>query len=116
MWARCRPGTVLSAIGFYSVDPVSTKYIFGTPLFDKVTMHLSGGKKLVITARRQTPASIYVDSVELSGKPHPKSWFLHEDVAEGGEFVIHLKSQPNQKFGSASEDRPVSVLEIPKKS
>jgi predicted alpha-1,2-mannosidase len=107
---------ILSAIGFYSVDPVSTKYIFGTPLFEKVTMNLSSGKKLVITAKRQTPASIYVDSVEFAGKPHPKSWFLHDNVAGGGEFVIHLKSQPNEKFGAAAEDRPVSVLEVAKTS
>jgi putative alpha-1,2-mannosidase len=27
---------VISALGFYAVDPVSTRYDFGTPLFDRV--------------------------------------------------------------------------------
>jgi putative alpha-1,2-mannosidase len=31
---------VLSAFGFYSVDPVSGTYVFGTPLFDHAVVDL----------------------------------------------------------------------------
>jgi putative alpha-1,2-mannosidase len=31
---------VMSAMGFYAVDPISGSYVFGTPLFDKVTIDL----------------------------------------------------------------------------
>lgn len=75
---------ILSSIGFYAVDPVSTHYVFGTPLFDRATLTLAGGKKLVFEAHRETPESIYIHGVELNGKAHPASWFSHSDVAEGG--------------------------------
>ena len=112
---------MLSAIGFYSVDPVSTKYILGTPLFEKVTLSLADGKKLIVEAKRQTPDSIYIDSVEFEGPsspkaPHPKSWFQHADIAQGGHFIYHLQPKPNEKFGSAPEDRPKSELTIPTKA
>ncbi|MDR3727629.1 MAG: GH92 family glycosyl hydrolase [Terracidiphilus sp.] len=102
---------ILSSIGFYAVDPVSTHYVFGSPLFDRVTLALAGGKKLVFEAKRATPESIYIDSVELNGKAHANSWFSHADVAQGGHFVFHLGSQPNANFGKDRTTRPVSTLQ-----
>ena len=104
---------LLSSIGFYSVDPVSTKYILGTPLFDRVTISLSNGKKLVLEAKRDTPASIYIHTVQWNGQPHPRSWFTHKDIADGGRFNFQLGAQPSPSFGKSAEDRPRSVLEIP---
>jgi len=101
---------LLSAMGFYSVDPVSTKYIFGTPLFDKVTINLAGGNKLILDAKRESSASIYLQSIELNGKPHPQSWFTHADVQQGGRFTFRLATHPDSKFGTSAEDRPKSEL------
>lgn len=100
---------VLSSIGFYAVDPVSTHYVFGTPLFDKATITLTGGKRLVLEAHRATAESIYIDSVELNGKAHPKSWFSHADVVDGGRFVFQLSSAPSSRFGKEPSSRPVST-------
>jgi len=107
---------ILSSIGFYSVDPVSTKYILGTPLYDRVTINLSGGKKLVIEGKKAVPGAIFVQSVEFNGKPHPRSWFTHSDVADGGQFVFHLAKQPDPEFGKSLEDRPKSELAVPSKA
>jgi predicted alpha-1,2-mannosidase len=103
---------ILSAIGFYSVDPVSTEYLFGTPLFDRVSIALAGERKLVIESRRETPESIYIDSVEWNGKAHPNSWFRHADVQPGGSFVIHLRPTPDSKFGQSEAARPKSELPL----
>lgn len=102
---------ILSALGFYAVDPVSTQYVFGTPLFDRATLMLAGGKKLVLEARRATPESIYIQGVELSGKPHPNSWFSHAEVAEGGRFTFHLGPQPAPHFGKELCCRPGALPE-----
>ncbi len=107
---------LLSAIGFYSVDPVSTKYILGTPMFEKVTLNLAGGKELIIESRRQTPDSIYVNAVQFNGQNHPRSWFSHADIVHGGQFTFHLEKKPNEQFASAVEDRPKSDLELSQKS
>jgi predicted alpha-1,2-mannosidase len=103
---------ILSSIGFYAVDPVSTHYVFGTPLFDRVTLNLAGGKKLIFEARRETPESIYLQDVQLNGKAHTKSWFSHAEVAEGGRFVIRLGSKPDEHFGKDAGSRPVSDLAV----
>jgi predicted alpha-1,2-mannosidase len=42
---------VLSAIGFYPVDPVRGVYVLGSPLFDRVSLPTAGGRNFVFEAR-----------------------------------------------------------------
>ena len=99
---------VLSALGFYAVDPVSGNYVFGGPLFDRATIHLANQKKLEIEVVGNGPGKMYVRSVTWNEKPCTKSWFTHVQIAEGGKFVIAMGEKPNEKFGTATEDRPPS--------
>ncbi len=101
---------VLSAIGFYAVDPVSTHYVFGSPLFDRVTLELARGRKLVVEAKRPSSSGVYIESVELNGKPHPNAWFAHADVAEGGRFVFRLSDKAEGEFGQGEAVRPKSEV------
>jgi predicted alpha-1,2-mannosidase len=103
---------VLSAIGFYGVDPVSAHYVFGTPLFDRVTLRLAEGKKLIFEAQRTTPESIYIHDVEFNGRAYAKSWFSYDDVQRGGRFTFHLAPQPDPVFGKDESSRPISNLQL----
>src|SRR5699024_1628925 len=64
---------VFSAMGFYPVMPASTEYVFGAPLFKKVTMHLDNGEDFVIEAPENSAENIYVDEMLLNGKPYEKN-------------------------------------------
>src|SRR5664279_5305288 len=75
---------VMSALGFYAVDPVSGNYVFGTPLFDRVTVRLVNGKQLVVEAKRNSPEDLYIQSVTFNGKLFTKVWFNHQDIVNGG--------------------------------
>lgn len=99
---------VLSALGFYAVDPVSGNYVFGGPLFDRAAIQLGNGKTLVIESVGNAPDKPYVQSVTWNGQPYTKSWFSHAQIAEGGKFVIEMGAQPNERFGAALADRPPS--------
>jgi putative alpha-1,2-mannosidase len=100
---------IMSSMGFYSVDPVSGNYIFGTPLFENVTLQLGKGKQLEIIARRKSPADQYVQSVTFNGKPYTRSWFNHRDIVNGARIVFQMGSEPNLEFGSKTEDIPPSL-------
>src|ERR1700745_142378 len=58
---------VISSLGLYAGDPVSARYDFGTPLSDRVEIAIAGRRKLVVEAKRETPHSIYVESVAWNG-------------------------------------------------
>jgi predicted alpha-1,2-mannosidase len=99
---------IMSALGFYAVDPVSGNYVFGSPLFDRATIALGNGKTLVIQAKGNAPNRPYVQSVTWDGKPYTRSWFSHVQIAKGGTIVLEMGEQPNEKFGAAATDRPPS--------
>jgi putative alpha-1,2-mannosidase len=54
-------------MGFYAVDPISGSYVFGTPLFDKVTIDLGQDRQFVVEADRSAPSDIYIQGIELNG-------------------------------------------------
>lgn len=63
---------VLSAMGFYPVNPVGGQYEIGSPLFDKVKINLPNGKMFALTAKNLSDDNIYVKSVTIDGKPWDK--------------------------------------------
>jgi len=85
---------VISALGLYAVDPVSARYDFGTPLFDRVEMKVAGGRTLTIEAKRESAKSIYVRSVEWNGATQKGLTVEHAQLKNGGRLVFHLGDAP----------------------
>lgn len=97
---------VLSALGFYPVDPVSATYVLGSPLFSRAEVHLGNGRKLVVEAPGNGPATPYVHSVRWNGRPHTRSWIAHADLMRGGTLRFEMSATPDKGFASRPEDRP----------
>jgi len=104
---------ILSSMGFYPVNPGDANYIIGTPLFDRVTIHLENGKDFVIEARDVSDLNLYIQSATLNGLPHTKSWITHEDISKGGELHFAMGPEPNMDWGTSLEDRPTSMEFMP---
>src|SRR3546814_5273792 len=64
---------ILSALGFYPVDPVSAIYVFGSPLFDVAEVTVGAGKTLTVRAEGNGPDRPYVQSVTWNGQPWSKN-------------------------------------------
>jgi len=101
---------VFSAMGFYPVCPGDPIYIIGSPLFDKVTVHLQNGKSFTVTAKGNGYQEYYIRGATLDGETLNKTWFSHKDVLDGAELIFTMNSQPNKKWGSAPENFPPSAL------
>ena len=100
---------ILSALGFYAVDPVSGNYVVGSPIIDHAVLELGGGKRLTIEVKRSDPSHAYVQSFTLNGKPQQRAWFHHSDIAQGGSIVFELGPNPNTSFGATEELVPPSL-------
>jgi len=100
---------ILSAMGFYPATPGLEDYVIGSPLFDKVTIHLENGKEFIIKANKSGIYNRYVQSVTLNGKDHLKSYFKHRDIASGGEMVFEMGDLPNKNWGSERDNRPHTI-------
>ncbi|WP_454830835.1 GH92 family glycosyl hydrolase [Pseudoxanthomonas wuyuanensis] len=101
---------VLTALGFYPVDPVSGNYVLGSPLFRRADLDVGGGRTLRIVTRRNSARNIYVQRVRWNGKPYTRNWIRHADLAAGGTLEFEMGPEPNRDFGSGAEDLPPSFV------
>jgi predicted alpha-1,2-mannosidase len=102
---------VFSALGFYPVCPGDPNYLIGSPLFDKATLSLAGGKQFVITADNNGPQKPYIHSAKLNGDSFDKTFLSHEQITAGGEIVFQMTSAPD-KWATGPDSRPPSALKV----
>jgi predicted alpha-1,2-mannosidase len=100
---------VFSSMGFYPVCPGSDEYVFGSPLFDKVSLTLENGKVFTIEAKGNGKDNIYIDKAELNGKQLDATFIKHQDILKGGELKFEMSAQPNYKRGTNDKDFPYSM-------
>lgn len=84
---------VLSALGFYQVEPAGGRYYFGSPLLDKATIKVPGGK-FIITTHNNSDANRYIQSINLNGMPYHKAWIDFADITAGGTLEIEMGNKP----------------------
>ena len=100
---------VLGALGLYAVDPVSTNYVFGSPLLDRAELALGGNRTLVIETIGNSTDTPYIQSVTWNGQPWTRSWISHVELAKGGTLAFTMGRTPNPTFGRDAKDRPPSM-------
>ena len=97
---------LMSALGLYAVDPVSARYVFGSPLFDRAQLQVAPGRKLIVETRNNAPDHPYIQSVHWNGRAYSKVWISHAELVQGGHLVFELGPRPNPAYGSALKDQP----------
>jgi predicted alpha-1,2-mannosidase len=102
---------VLSSIGFYPVRHGDGTYIIGSPSYKKVSIHLPGGKQLILTTNNISDTNIYIQSVTIDGKSYNKAYFQHNDLMQGGKIVFEMDSEPNPCWGTVEADLPPSMID-----
>ena len=99
---------VFSQLGFYPVTPGLPIYVIGSPVFKEAVLHVDNNKVFRIICRNYAPENKYIQSVRLNGKEWNKSWFHHDDLAQGGEFEFIMGKRPNKQWASAVDAIPPS--------
>ena len=100
---------VFSAMGFYPVCPGTDEYVFGAPLFNKISLQLENGNEFVIHAENNSKENIYVDELKLNGKFWDKNFIKHSTILNGGELSFSMSNSPNKKRGTKKESYPYSM-------
>ena len=77
---------VMSAMGFYPVNPCGGEYELGVPLFPEMTIHLANGKDFTIKANKTEK---HYNGVTLNGKAIEGTTIHHRDITAGG--VLEFK-------------------------
>ena len=89
----------LSSIGLYPMNPASTKYEIGSPIFEKATLNLLGKKTFIIEAEGVSNENIYIQSATLNGENFNQTSILHQQILEGGRLHFVMGNTPNKNWG-----------------
>ncbi len=84
---------VLSAMGFYEVEPAGGRYWFGAPYFERMQIAVPGGT-FSVEAKNFAPENRYVQAVRLNGQPYDKPYISHEAVMQGGVLEFEMGPEP----------------------
>jgi predicted alpha-1,2-mannosidase len=90
---------VFSCMGFYPVTPGLPAYTIGSPVFEKVTIHLPNGKQFTVSAPGCSETNMYIQQAFLNGKPLNEPWITHDDIVNGGELKLIMGPRPNKTWG-----------------
>ena len=96
---------VLSALGLYSLSPGTQDYVFGSPLFERVTISLEGNgqqhgaaasSSLTIEALNNSAENVYVQSVSWKGEPVSLSSnsIAYSELMQGGTLQFIMGPEP----------------------
>ena len=99
---------ILSALGFYSVNPAADEYAIGSPLFPKATVHLENGRDIVITAKGNGPENVYIAKAKLNGRNWTRNYLKYEDLVKGARIKFTMSATPVKTRGTADADAPYS--------
>ena len=103
---------VLSAMGFYPVNPADGNFVFGSPLFDEAVLQLPDSKTLTITANNVSDDNIYIQKVTFNGTPLEKTFITYEELKKGGTLVYEMGSEPNKNWGTTPSAYPPSMTPL----
>jgi len=102
---------VFSAMGFYPVCPGADYYVFGSPVFKKIIIHLENGKTFKITANNLSKSNIYINSLTLNDKKHNKRYINHTDIVNGGKLSFTMTDRPNTQLWQSGNGSPQSKVD-----
>jgi len=90
---------IFSSLGFYPMNPASGEYEIGSPIFEKSTITLQGGKTFVIEAENVSKDNFYIQSATLNGKSFNQTTISHKQITQGGILHFVMGSKPNENWG-----------------
>lgn len=89
---------VLAASGLHPVCPGDTRYEITSPVFNKITIRLDPqyamGKTFTIIAHNNSPENIYIQRIQLNGKPYSHTYLDHRDIIKGGILELYMGKNP----------------------
>ncbi|WP_338118529.1 GH92 family glycosyl hydrolase [Paenibacillus qinlingensis] len=85
---------IFASMGMYPLCPGVPEYVIGSPMFDRMTLHLENGKQIVIEAANNAASHCYVQSVQVNNEPHQPLFMTHDQLIDGAFIQFAMTDTP----------------------
>lgn len=80
---------ILSSLGFYQVEPASTRFWFGSPLFDSAKIKVDDGYFTII-ARNNSEENLCIRKARLNGKELNRNYIDFREIKAGNVLEFEM--------------------------
>ena len=84
---------IMSALGFYQVEPAGARYWFGSPAVKSAQLAVEGGT-FNIETQNNSEANKYIQSILLDGKEYTLPYINHCDLKAGSTLTYIMGDKP----------------------
>jgi predicted alpha-1,2-mannosidase len=91
---------VFSSMGIYPVVPGEPYYAITSPVFEKVTIDLTNGKKFNVIAPGASKTKKYIQKAFVNGKEINSPFITHEQIMGGATLELEMGELPNKAWGA----------------
>lgn len=81
---------MFSTLGFYPMNPVSGEFVFGAPQIPSARINVGNGKTFTMEAKNLSKENLYVEKIELNGKPYDKKYITYQDIMNGSSLTFYM--------------------------
>lgn len=97
---------VLAAVGLFDVQGGTNRQPtmqIGSPIFDKVTIHLNrhyySGDTFTIVTKNNMESAYYIQGAELNGEILDNCFFPLQKIQKGGTLILEMGKKPDEEWG-----------------
>jgi len=102
---------LFNCMGFYPVAPSSNIYSIGSPCVEALSVTMSNGRKIEMTAENWSPENVYVKALYVNGKKHDLSYIGYDDIKDGVKLRFVMSGRPEYRRASSYDAVAPSVSE-----
>ncbi len=84
---------MFSTLGFYPMNPVSGEFVLGAPQISSARIDVGNGKIFTMEAKKLSKDNLYVEKIELNGKPYDKKYITYQDIMNGSSLVFYMTNK-----------------------
>jgi predicted alpha-1,2-mannosidase len=99
---------VWGALGMYPQVPSQANLVLASPLFPRIELTRSNGKRITIDAPGAAANSMYVQGLRVDGLSSGRPWLPASFVTSGGQLDYSLGKAPSN-WGNRATDAPPSL-------
>ncbi|MEO8416254.1 MAG: GH92 family glycosyl hydrolase [Ginsengibacter sp.] len=94
---------VMAALGLFDVKGFTDRrpiIEIGSPVFNKATIQLGNGEKLIISTNNNSAENVYIQSAQWNGKRLENCWMYRDELMKGGTLALEMGKEPNKNWGA----------------
>ncbi len=99
---------LFTALGLYPVNPASSDYMIGSPMYRQMSLRLANGKTFSVRAEKNSARNVYIQSARLNGRALDRPYVSYREIMQGASLSFVMGPKPS-RWAAAWAPMPIAA-------